>query len=128
MSRRWIAWASLTLLAAVLIAACDLIRNSPEYEQLGNVVDSMPILQRTPGLDVHAVRSSKTVIVHRIAVMPLIALPDKVTGELAPGAAEAVSAEVYAHATIVGGWTVMPQTDVEDALQQFPPLTPADLD
>jgi hypothetical protein len=127
-SRRWIAWAALTLLAAVLIAACDLIRNSPEYEQLGNVVDSMPILQRTPGLDVHAVRSSKTVIVHRIAVMPLIALPDKVTGDLAPGAAEAVSAEVYARATIVGGWTVMPQTDVEDALQQFPPSTPADLD
>jgi hypothetical protein len=128
MSRRWFLPAGMALIASLLIAACNQIRNSPEYEQLGNVVDAIPILQRTPGLEVHAVRSSKTVIVHRIAVMPLIAVPDKVAGELATGAAEAVSAEVYARATIVGGWIVTPETDVEDTLQQMPPSTPADLD
>jgi len=125
--RRLLQGLALILLAAAL-AGCDLIRQSPEYDHLTNVVEQLPFPGKTPGLEAHAVRSSKTVIIHKIAVMPLIARPDQVTGELAQGAAEAVTAEVYARATIIGGWIVLTQAEVEDAMQQFPPSNAADFD
>ena len=104
------------------------VENSSEFATLGNLVNALPGVGNTSGLDIHAVRSSKTIIVHKIAVMPLIETPDKIDAQLAQGATEAVSAELYARATIDGGWTVTPQDDVADAMQQMPPSTAADLD
>ena len=80
------------------------------------------------GLNVHAVRSIKQVIVHKIAVMPLVDAPDQIDKELPPDAADSVSASLYAQATVVGGWEVVPQDDVGDALQKLPPTTLANLD
>jgi hypothetical protein len=117
------------------LTACGNIENTvgpveetPEFAEVGNLLHALPGMDKAPGLDVHAVRSSKTVIVHKIAVMPLIEIPDKIDGQLAQGATEAVSAELYARATIDGGWTVVPQDDVLDALQQLPPSTEANMD
>jgi hypothetical protein len=118
----------LAAIASFWLLACEHIQSSSEYAQLGNIVSALPGMGDTSGLEVHAVRSSKTVIIHRIAVMPLIEVPDKIGGQLAQGAAEAVSAELYARATIDGGWTVTPQDDVVEAMQQLPPSTAANLD
>lgn len=126
------------LLAALALGglvACGNIENTigpveetSEFAAVSNVVHALPGMGGPAGLDIHAVRSSKTVIVHKIAVMPLIEIPDKVDGQLAQGAAEAVSAELYARTTIDGGWTVVPQDDVLDAMQQMPPNTEANDD
>jgi TolB-like protein len=128
------------LLAAAVLAlgglvACGNIENTvgpmeetSEYAELGNLVHALPGMGNASGLEVHAVRSSKTVIIHKIAVMPLIEIPDKIEGELAQGATEAVSAELYARATIDGGWNVVPQDDVADMMQQMPPSTEANDD
>ena len=127
----------LTLAALALggLAACGNIENtigpveeSSEFFALSNIVHSLPGMGDAPGLEVHAVRSSKTVIVHKIAVMPLIEVPDKIDGQVAQGATEAVSAELYARSTIDGGWTVVPQDDVADTMQQLAPSTEANDD
>lgn len=118
----------LAAIASCGLLACAHLESTPEYAQLGNLVSALPGMGNTSGLEVHAVRSSKTVIIHRIALMPLIEVPDKIDGQLAQGAAEAVTAELYARATIDGGWTVTPQSDVIDAMQQLPPTTAANLD
>jgi hypothetical protein len=61
-------------------------------------------------------------------VMPLIDEPDQIDKSLEDGAAESVSAEAYARASMMGGWEVVPQDDVLGALQQMPPTTPANMD
>jgi hypothetical protein len=76
----------------------------------------------------HAVRSIKTITIDRVAVMPLV---DAVPGNgepLAPGAAEAITAELYSQVALAGGWDTIPEQDVQGALQKMPPTTLADLD
>ncbi|MGB8683548.1 MAG: hypothetical protein WCD12_11755 [Candidatus Binatus sp.] len=75
----------------------------------------------------HAVRSIKTIEINRVAVMPLVEDPG--TGELlAPGAAEAISAELYSQVAVAGGWDPIATQDVDDAMQKMPPTTPGNLD
>src|SRR5277367_3006168 len=75
----------------------------------------------------HAVRSIKTITISRIAVMPVV--EDAAGGDpLAPGAAEAISAELYSTVAMAGGWDPIPESDVEDAMQKMPPTTLDDLD
>ncbi len=106
----------------------DRFANSSEVNALGNLYHLLPGTGGTPGLEVHAVRSSKQVIIHKIGIMPLIEEPDKIEGQLASGAAESVSAQLYARAAMVGGWTVVPQDDVAEVMQQLPPTTQANID
>ena len=74
----------------------------------------------------HAVRSIKTIAINRIAVMPLIEAPG---GEpLAPGATDAVTAELYSQVAVAGGWDPIPAQDVDDAMQKLPPTTIGNLD
>ena len=75
----------------------------------------------------HAVRSIKTIAISRIAVMPVV--EDAAGGDpLAPGAAEAISAELYSSVAMAGGWDPIPESDVEDVMQKMPPTTLDDLD
>lgn len=75
----------------------------------------------------HAVRSIKTITVNRVAVMPLVEAP--AGGDaLAAGAADAVTAELYSQVALAGGWDVVPQQEVDAALQKMPPTTVANLD
>jgi hypothetical protein len=104
------------------------VANSPEYNALSDTVHALPGLHGTAGLEVHAVRSIKTVIIHKIAVMPLIDQADQLDKTLPPDAAQSITAAIYARATEIGGWEVVPQDDVDAALQQLPPATIADLD
>ena len=75
----------------------------------------------------HAVRSIKTLTINRVAVMPLVDAP--AGGEpLAPGAAEAITAELYSQVAVAGGWDPVPQQEVADAMQKMPPSTIANLE
>jgi hypothetical protein len=123
----------LVVAALLLMTGCpnllgQNISNTPAYNALSDTVSALPGLHGTTGLEIHAVRSIKTVIIHKIAVMPLIDQPDQVDKTLPPEAAESITAAIYARANELGGWEVVPQEDVDAALQQLPPLTEADLD
>ena len=75
----------------------------------------------------HAVASIKTITVNRVAVMPLVEAP--AGGDtLAAGGAEAVTAELYSQVAMAGGWEVIPQPEVDAALQKMPPTTVNNLD
>jgi hypothetical protein len=116
----------------MLFAACqDLahnVSNTPVFNAMSDTVEALPGLHGTAGLEVHAVRSIKTVIIHKIAVMPLVDQPDQIDKNLPPEAAQSISAAIYARANELGGWEVAPQDDVEAVLQELPPLTVADID
>jgi len=114
--------------ALIALAACNDVENAPVVQAMNDAVGNLPGFSRTPGLDVHAVRSIKAVVIHRIAVMQLIDLPDQIDKALEAGAAESVSAEIYARAAMMGGWEVVPQDDVLSAMQQMPPSTQANMD
>lgn len=103
------------------------VSNTPEYNAISDTVHALPGLHGTSGLEVHAVRSIKTVIIHKIAVMPLVDQPDQIDKTLPSDAAQSITAAIYARASELGGWEVAPQDDVDTALQQLPPLTVADL-
>jgi hypothetical protein len=122
------------LVAAMLITgeACQDVQqnigNTPVVTAMSDTVHALPGLHGTTGLEVHAVRSIKTVIIHKIALMPLVDQPDQVDRSLPQGAAQSITAALYARASELGGWEVVPQDDVDAALQQLPPVTLADLD
>ena len=130
--RRWSAMAGLL---AFIAASCgeganpfERVENSSEFQSVADLYRLLPGTGGVAGLEVHAVRSSKQVVIHKIAVMPLIDAADKIDGQMASGAAEAVSAQVYARAAMVGGWTLVPQDDVAEAMRQMPPTTAANMD
>jgi hypothetical protein len=117
----------LVLAAALLVSGCTglghEIGNSPEFNAISDTVHALPGLHGTPGLEVHAVRSIKTVIIHKIAVMPLVDQPDQIGKSLPQDATQSITAALYARANEVGGWEVVPQDDIDAALQQMPPVS-----
>ncbi|HLX04294.1 MAG TPA: hypothetical protein VKR28_02110 [Candidatus Binatus sp.] len=124
-----ISWTSasarLALVACALLmaAGCTTIAADAVNSTTGAVSDA--INQRD--VKTHAVRSIKTVAINRIAVMPLA--EDSAGGEpLAPGAADAISAELYSQVAMAGGWDPIPAQDVDSAMQKLPPTTVANLD
>jgi hypothetical protein len=124
-------WFAIPLLAISLmfgISACNKNIDTKFEDQINDTVRGMPFIGDDTGLNVHAVRSIKQVIIHKIAVMPLIDSPDQIDKELPPGSSDSVTAQVYAQATVIGGWQVVPQDDVGDAMQQLPPTNSANMD
>ena len=116
------------IVACALAAGCNRNIDQQFEDQVNDTVHSLPGIGDDTGLNVHAVRSIKQVIIHKIAVMPLVDAPDQIDKELPPGSSDAVSASLYAQAAVVGGWEVVPQDDVGDALQKLPPTTLANMD
>lgn len=88
--------------------------------------DSVKDLVTSTDLKAHAVRSIKTITINRIAVLPLVEAPG--SEPLAPGAIDAVSAELYSQVAVAGGWETITQQDVDQAMQKMPPVTLANLD
>lgn len=124
-------WFTIPMLAIGLmfgVSACNKNIDTKFEDQINDTVRSMPFIGDDTGLNVHAVRSIKQVIIHKIAVMPLVDSPDQIDKELPPGSSESVTAQIYAQATVVGGWQVVPQDDVGDAMQQLPPTNSANMD
>jgi hypothetical protein len=118
----------LMLAAASCLEVAHGVSNDPAFNAMSDTVHALPGLHGTSGLEVQAVRSIKTVIIHKIAVMPLVDEPDQIDKTLPSDAAQSITAAIYARANELGGWEVVPQDDVDEALQQLPPLTTADLD
>ncbi|MBV8360725.1 MAG: hypothetical protein JO189_22740 [Deltaproteobacteria bacterium] len=131
---RWgtVLHAAFAAVLLMLVSACQdfahNVSNTPAFNAMSDTVHALPGLHGTAGLEVHAVRSIKTVIIHKIAVMPLVDQPDQIDKTLPPDAAQSITAAIYARANELGGWEVAPQDDVDTAMQQMPPLTVADLD
>lgn len=119
---------SLVACLIFVVAACNKNIDTKFEDQVNDTFRSLPLVGSQTGLDVHAVRSIKQVIIHKIAVMPLIDSPDQVDKALPPGSSESITAQLYAQATVIGGWGVVPQDDVGDAMQQLPPTTGANMD
>jgi hypothetical protein len=114
----------------VYLGACTQTQNSLFGDKVSGTLSdiSSASFGGESGLTVHAVRSIKQVLIHKIAVMPIIDSPDQIDKTLPDDAAGAVTAELYAKASVTGGWEVVPQDDVESAMQQLPPTTLANMD
>jgi hypothetical protein len=119
-----------TLTMLLWMAACTQSQNSLLGDKVSSTLGeiSSASFGGESGLTVHSVRSIRQVIIHKIAVMPIIDAPDQIDKTLPDDAAGAVTAELYAKASVTGGWEVVPQDDVETAMQQLPPTTLANLD
>ena len=115
---------------ALWFGACTQSQNSLFGDKMSRTISDISGASFTSdtGLTVHAVRSIREVVIHKIAIMPLIDAPDQIDKTLPDDAAGAVTAEIYAKASLTGGWEVVPQDDVEDAMQQMPPTTLANMD
>ncbi len=97
----------------ILMAGCATTRLPAKF----------PVLGTTPDLQVEAVKSIKTIRVQRVAVMPLLEAPGMGDRTVTEGAGETVTAELVGQMALAGGWQVVPETDVTDALQKLPPVT-----
>lgn len=78
------------------------------------------IVQQFESKDInsHAVRSIRTVVINRIAVMPIVAAVPFGGDPLAAGAADSITAALYRQA--MDTWKVVPQNQVMRAVQQSP--------
>lgn len=92
-------------------------------KKIGNPLSVVPGFRGEPGLITHSVRSINTVIVNRIAVMPMVDAPNQPGATLPDGASEALTANLYSQLALAGGWNVVPESSVQVAMQQLPPPT-----
>jgi hypothetical protein len=111
------------LLAAVAAGSCTAVA--------GNAYDSAKdeITALAPkDVKTQATPAMKQINIDRITILPLVGDPPQQGAPLAPGATDAITAELYSQAPLAGGWQVVPLDDVTQALQNLPPSTPADLE
>jgi len=121
--QRGLVWFAILLMAA---AGCSGTGTGPTG--VSDIMSGLPGVGDRD-LTVHAVRSIKTIQVHRVAVMPLIDYPDVTEPHsIQEGAAQSLSAQLYSQMELAGGWEVVPEDDVVNAMQKLPPTTRANLD
>ena len=118
--------ARLVLVAAALwiAAGCTTIA----ADAVSSTTESVSDVINQRDVKAHAVRSIKTIVINRVAVMPLVDAAPGGGEPLAPGAAEAISAELYSQVAIAGGWDPIPEQDFAEAMQKMPPTTIGNLD
>ena len=112
------------LAAALCVAGCTTLA----ADAVNSTTQSVSDVINRRDVKTHAVRSIKTIVINRVAVMPVIDATPGGGEPLAPGAAEAISAELYSQVAIAGGWEPVPEQDVADAMQKMPPTTIGNLD
>jgi hypothetical protein len=86
----------------------------------------VPVVGKSPDVQVQSVRSIKQVRIRRIAVMPPIEAPAPGSA-VAEGASDSLTAELQAKMGLEAGWQMVPEIDVGDAMQKMPPTNAADL-
>lgn len=86
----------------------------------------VPVVGKSPEVQVQSVRSIKTVRVRRIAILPPIDAPAP-GNSVAEGATDSMTAELQAQMALEAGWQLVPESDVADAMQGMPPTTAADI-
>jgi len=112
----------LSLLVSIALSRCTAMIGSA-YDSAKDEVATMAPKQ----VKTSASNSMKTLTVDRIAILPIVDDPGK-NGTLGPGAADAITAELYSQVALAGGWEMVPQDDVTQELQNLPPSTPGDLE
>lgn len=122
-------WRGLITVAVLMLAVAGCSQSGGGGgTSMEDVVGSLPGIGDRD-LTVHAVRSIKTIQIHRVAVMPLIDYPDVTEpNSILEGAAQSLSAQLYSQMELAGGWEVVPEEDVTLAMQKLPPTTRANLD
>ncbi len=86
----------------------------------------VPVIGKTPDVQVQAVRSIKTIRIRRVAVMPPIDAP--APGDtVAEGASDSLTAELQAKMALDAGWQVVPESDISDAMQKMPPTNSSNI-
>jgi hypothetical protein len=89
----------------------------------GCVGSQLPVIGQHADLQVHAVRSIKTLRIKQVAVMPLLEAPAQGVASIAPGASSSVSAELYGQILLTSEWRVVAQSQVDEALRNLPEQT-----
>jgi hypothetical protein len=87
----------------------------------------VPVLGKTPDVQVQSVRSIKAIRIRRVAVMPPIDAPTP-GDTVAEGASDSLTAELQAKMALDAGWQVVAQSDISDAMQKMPPTDSADIE
>jgi hypothetical protein len=118
--------ARLVLVAAALWMASGCTTMAADV--VNSTTESVSDVINQRDVKAHAVRSIKSITINRVAVMPLIDAAPGGAEPLAPGAGEAITAELYSQVALAGGWDPVPEQDVDDAMQKMPPTTLGNLD
>lgn len=118
--------AAIALALALLAPGCAKNRSPSQVWQ--DTMSAMPVVGSDPSLEIHSVRSIKTIKVHRLAVMPLIEHPNATGEPIEEGAPEALTADLYGRVSLVSGWEIAPESDVRDVMSTMAPTTMADME
>ena len=114
---------ALAILAAAIAGGCSAMAGNA-YDSARDEISALA----PKDVKTEATPAIKQVNIDRITILPLVGDPPQQAAALAPGAADAITAELYSQAALAGGWQVVPLDDVTQALQNLPPSTPADLE
>jgi hypothetical protein len=121
-------WRGLITVAVLMLAFAGCSQSGGGGTTMQDVVGSLPGVGDRD-LTVHAVQSIKTIQLHRVAVMPLMDYPDVTEpNSIMEGAAQSLTAQLYSQMQLAGGWEVVPEDDVIQAMQKLPPTNRANLD
>jgi len=92
---------TLALGLALMAPGCSSTSNISPSQMWSGTVQSLPVVGKDPSLELHSVRSIRTIKVHRVAVMPIIDHPNATGEPIEDGAAEAITADVWGRITLV---------------------------
>ncbi len=121
-------WRGSIMAAVLLLTVAGCSQSGGGGTTMNDVVSVLPEIGDRD-LTVHAVRSIKTVRIHRVAVMQLIDYPDVTEpNSIQEGAAQSLTAQLYSQMELAGGWEMVPDEDVIQAMQKLPPTTRGNLD
>ena len=118
---------ALALILALVAPGCGSNSSISPSQLWSGTVESLPVVGKDSSLELHSVRSIRTIKVHRVAVMPIIDHPNATGEAIEDGAAESLTADVWGRMTLVSGWEVVPESDVRGVMQQLPPTTLANM-
>lgn len=113
-------------LALVLIAPGCSSKIAPG-QIWSDTVSALPVVGGDSSLQTHSVRLIKSVVMRRVAVMPFIDHPNATGEKIEDDAADALTAVVYSRMSLVSGWDVVPESDVQPVMDQLPPTTLSNL-
>jgi len=103
MKIRWPAAYALALILALVAPGCGSSSSISPSQLWSGTVESLPVVGKDSSLELHSVRSIRTIKVHRVAVMPIIDHPNATGEAIEDGAAESLTADVWGHMTLVSG-------------------------
>ncbi len=84
----------------------------------------LPFIGQPSDLQVQAAKSLKSLRVEQVAVMPFLEPPSTSLSQIAPNASATMTAELSGQLALSAEWRVVPDSQVQEALKRFGPVTP----